>query len=166
MRDWLRDYYGGSYRGFYINAGITAFGFFTFVWVSELVRTKLEWHTKKAVIGEGIQRAGVFSYEDLIFWIGLAIFVVGFYRFVKPFFLMNFTTPAPAARKWLRMTAGLREGLILLFWIGAINQAVVELWKFRPLKLPQPEFTRVFSHKLRYLQGWFMFSRTPSWTTA
>jgi hypothetical protein len=51
--------------------------------------------------------------------------------------------------------------LVVLFWIGAVNQAAVELWKLRWMKLPQPEFTRVFSHKLRYLQGWFMFSPNP-----
>jgi hypothetical protein len=58
--------------------------------------------------------------------------------------------------------AGLRELLALAFFAGAVNQAAVELWVIkRRWKVPQPEVTRVFSHKLRFLQGWFMFSPNP-----
>jgi hypothetical protein len=48
------------------------------------------------------------------------------------------------------------------FFVGAVNQAAVELWSIkRRWKIPQPEVTRVLSHKMRFLQGWFMFSPNP-----
>jgi hypothetical protein len=59
-------------------------------------------------------------------------------------------------------TTTLRELVAAAFFIGAINQAAVELWSIkRRWKVPQPEVTRVFSHKMRFLQGWFMFSPNP-----
>jgi hypothetical protein len=74
---------------------------------------------------------------------------------------MNATTPSTVARKWTRVTAGVREALVLAFLVGAVNQALVELWVARPLALPQPEIPRLLAHKMRYLQGWFMFSPNP-----
>ena len=45
---------------------------------------------------------------------------------------------------------------------GAVNQAIVELWVInRRIKVPQPEALRLLSHKMRFLQGWFMFSPNP-----
>jgi hypothetical protein len=69
---------------------------------------------------------------------------------------------APARRGLGYAFAGVRELLALAFFAGALNQAAVELWVIkRRWKVPQPEVTRVFSHKLRFLQGWFMFSPNP-----
>jgi hypothetical protein len=43
-----------------------------------------------------------------------------------------------------------------------VNQALVELWCFnKRFKAPQPEALRLLSHKMRFLQGWFMFSPNP-----
>jgi hypothetical protein len=64
----------------------------------------------------------------------------------------------------LRRTAfgSLREALILALFAGAVNQALTELWCFnRRFKTPQPETLRLLSHKMRFLQGWFMFSPNP-----
>jgi hypothetical protein len=67
--------------------------------------------------------------------------------------------PASAFR---RGVVGLfREVIIVAMFVGALNQALVELWVARPLHVPQPEATAVLSHKLRFLQGWFMFSPNP-----
>ena len=44
---------------------------------------------------------------------------------------------------------------------AAIDQAAVELWVMRPYKVPQPEPLRSLAHKLRFLQGWFMFAPNP-----
>ncbi len=45
---------------------------------------------------------------------------------------------------------------------GAVNQALVELWCInKRIKVPQPEALRLLSHKMRFLQGWFMFSPNP-----
>lgn len=91
--------------------------------------------------------------------------------------------PAPslARRRWRGAVAALREAAIVVMFAAAVNQALVELWVSRErwiafinelnrteevrsfgVKLsPQPEVTRVLAHKLRYLQGWFMFSPNP-----
>ena len=64
--------------------------------------------------------------------------------------------------RFARGVVGVRELLALAFFVGALNQAAVELWSIkRRVKVPQPEVTRVLSHKLRFLQGWFMFSPNP-----
>jgi hypothetical protein len=56
----------------------------------------------------------------------------------------------------------LREFLILTMFAGAVNQALVELWCVnRRIKVAQPEPLRLLSHKMRFLQGWFMFSPNP-----
>ena len=89
--------------------------------------------------------------------------------------------PSPLRRKGRTAIAALRELAIFAMLAGAVNQALVELWVTRDRwpkliadinntetikglgwKLsPQPEVTRVLAHKLRYLQGWFMFSPNP-----
>jgi hypothetical protein len=55
-----------------------------------------------------------------------------------------------------------RELMIVAMLAGAVNQALVELWCVnRRVKVPQPEPLRLLSHKIRLLQGWFMFSPNP-----
>ncbi len=76
------------------------------------------------------------------------------------------TAPRPApssafSRGYARVRLGLREGLVALMLAAAVNQALVELWVARPLHLSQPEPLRSLAHKLRFLQGWFMFSPNP-----
>lgn len=91
------------------------------------------------------------------------------------------TGPSPLRLRWRRVVAVLREAAIFAMFVGAVNQALMELWVARDKwpKLiaelndtstikslgwrlsPQPEATRLLSHKLRYLQGWFMFSPNP-----
>lgn len=69
---------------------------------------------------------------------------------------------SPAARKMGWVGQAFAQLLALAFFAGAVNQAAVELWSIkRRWKVPQPEVTRVLSHKMRFLQGWFMFSPNP-----
>jgi len=54
------------------------------------------------------------------------------------------------------------EALVLAMLAGAVNQGLTELWCInRRWKIPQPEPLRILAHKMRYLQGWFMFSPNP-----
>lgn len=72
--------------------------------------------------------------------------------------------PVLTVRILRRVVSGsVREAIIMAFFWGAIVQASNELWCFnrRKLTLPQPEPVRLLSHKLRFLQGWFMFSPNP-----
>ncbi len=55
----------------------------------------------------------------------------------------------------------LREMLVLLMFASAINQALVELWVTRNFGIKQVEPLKTLAHKLRFLQGWFMFSPNP-----
>jgi hypothetical protein len=58
--------------------------------------------------------------------------------------------------------AGLREFILMAMFAGAVDQALTELWCFnRRFKTPQPEALRLMAHKMRFLQGWFMFSPNP-----
>ncbi|WP_438007757.1 HTTM domain-containing protein [Sorangium sp. So ce321] len=70
--------------------------------------------------------------------------------------------PAPL-RLWGRKgLVALREIAVLVMFAGAVNQAAVELWVIKNRwKVPHPEETRVLAQKLRFLQGWFMFSPNP-----
>jgi hypothetical protein len=68
---------------------------------------------------------------------------------------------ASAARAGGRALAVVREALVLVMLAAAIDQACVELWVAKPLRLPQPTAMRLLSHKMRFLQGWFMFSPNP-----
>jgi hypothetical protein len=75
----------------------------------------------------------------------------------------------------------LSQVIVFALFIAALNQAMTELWvtkkrwsdfiadvnknpwvkeHFGPIST-QPEPTRVLAHKLRFLQGWFMFSPNP-----
>jgi hypothetical protein len=52
--------------------------------------------------------------------------------------------------------------IALVMFAAAVNQAMVELWVVnRRIKVPQPAVFSVLAHKLRFLQGWFMFSPNP-----
>jgi len=70
--------------------------------------------------------------------------------------------PAPLRRAGWKALAVTRELLVCAMFVGAVNQAAVELWVVnRRIRVPQPEPLRTLSHKLRFLQGWFMFSPNP-----
>ena len=71
--------------------------------------------------------------------------------------------PVVTTRTLRRAVGGIvRELFIVAMFAGAVNQAMVELWVVnRRIKVPQPEALRLLSHKMRYLQGWFMFSPNP-----
>ena len=70
--------------------------------------------------------------------------------------------PSPLRRKAGRVVITLRELAVAAMLAGAVNQACVELWVVnRRVKVPQPEPLRVLAQKMRYLQGWFMFSPNP-----
>ncbi|AUX39226.1 hypothetical protein SOCE26_006100 [Sorangium cellulosum] len=70
--------------------------------------------------------------------------------------------PAPLRRMGWKVLAGLRDLGAVVMFVGAVNQAAVELWVIKNRwKVPHPEPTRVLAQKLRFLQGWFMFSPNP-----
>ena len=77
------------------------------------------------------------------------------------------TSKLAAGASPLRRGAGwfpatFRELAIAAMFAGALNQAAVELWCInRRWKVPQPEPLALLSHKMRFLQGWFMFSPNP-----
>lgn len=91
------------------------------------------------------------------------------------------TGPSKVRRAGRRGVAVLRELVVFVMFVGAVNQSLVELWcskeawngliadlnrkpffKDRGIRLSsQPETTRLLAHKLRYLQGWFMFAPNP-----
>lgn len=70
--------------------------------------------------------------------------------------------PAPLRERLGKVVMVLREGLVVLMLVAAVNQAMTELWVVtRRIKVPHPQPLQVLSHKLRFLQGWFMFSPNP-----
>jgi hypothetical protein len=71
--------------------------------------------------------------------------------------------PVVTTRLLQRVAFGsVREFVIAALFAGAVNQALVELWCVnKRIKVPQPEALRLLSHKMRFLQGWFMFSPNP-----
>lgn len=70
--------------------------------------------------------------------------------------------PSPLRIKMRKPLMVLRELLVVIMFAGAVNQALVELWVVnRRYKIPHPEPLRLLAHKLRFLQGWFMFSPNP-----
>lgn len=70
--------------------------------------------------------------------------------------------PTPLGRKLGFGVIGLRELVVAFMFAGAVNQAAVELWCInKRWKVSQPEPLRVAAQKLRFLQGWFMFSPNP-----
>jgi hypothetical protein len=70
--------------------------------------------------------------------------------------------PSPLRRYRRAAVAGFRELFIAAMFAGAVNQALTELWCVnRRIKVAQPEPLRLLAQKLRFLQGWFMFSPNP-----
>jgi hypothetical protein len=96
--------------------------------------------------------------------------------------------PAPAplpgayvAKLRRRARGGLREAIVVVMFLAAFNQALTELWTTKkpwqnlvaslnqtgPVQnlgvslSPHPEPMKVLSLRLRFLQGWFMFSPNP-----
>jgi hypothetical protein len=70
--------------------------------------------------------------------------------------------PAPLTRAVRGVWRGFLEVAAFIMFIGAVDQACNELWCVRErIKVPQPEPIALLSHKLRFLQGWFMFSPNP-----
>jgi hypothetical protein len=70
----------------------------------------------------------------------------------------------PASFRQIRraVTSGLRELLVVTMIVAETDQAMTELWCVnRRIKVPQPEPLSTLVHKLRFLQGWFMFSPQP-----
>jgi hypothetical protein len=108
-----------------------------------------------------LQAIGPLTYAELMFWPGIALALVGAWMLARPYLRMTMQTPSSPAMKWMRVRTALRELFVAVMFVGAINQALVELWVFRGAKIPQPPATAALSHKLRYLQGWFMFSPNP-----
>jgi hypothetical protein len=71
-------------------------------------------------------------------------------------------TPATFAQMGRAVVSGLREVLIMAMIVAECDQAGTELWCInRRIKVPQPEPLATMVHKLRFLQGWFMFSPQP-----
>jgi hypothetical protein len=88
---------------------------------------------------------------------------------------------SPVFERRRRLGALVREAACFVMMIGALNQALTELWvtkkgwnnlitelnktsvvKSLGVELsPHPEVTKALSHKGRFLQGWFMFSPNP-----
>ncbi len=69
---------------------------------------------------------------------------------------------APIREKGRKVVIVLREMAVMVMFVAAVNQALVELWCTRNLyKWPHPEPIRLIAQKFRFLQGWFMFSPGP-----
>ncbi len=161
MAEWLERYNRGRVAGALRMWGGGAFllvlGLFLYVYAPSFLR-KFEINVTEVVFGG---QGSTWTREKLVVWTGAFLALVGAYNLAKPFLVMNLTTPSTPERKWLRVRAALREVFVVVMLCGAINQALVELWVARPLNAPQPPEMRTLSHKLRYLQGWFMFSPNP-----
>jgi hypothetical protein len=94
-------------------------------------------------------------------------------RALEPFDLSRFFglhTDAPSAPPSkpplasLRRVVSLRarEGMVAIMIAAAINEGAVELWAInRRVTVPHVEPLRTLALKLRFLQGWFMFSPNP-----
>lgn len=79
----------------------------------------------------------------------------------------------PLLDRLLRPVAWAREAAVGVMLLACVNQGVVEMWSVRDLaerglralgrepKVPQPELFQALVHKLRFMQGWFMFSPSP-----
>lgn len=157
MKEWLQEYYDGRIlrTGQPIAGGVMFIvGMFSALWVPPLLKRKLEISVNELLFASVTR-------EQALYWGGLAVALFGLFLALRPFVLMNVRTPSPVRRKWIRVVSGTREMLIFAFAIGALNQALVELWVFRDYRIPQPNPVRYLTHKMRYLQGWFMFSPNP-----
>jgi hypothetical protein len=154
--DWFDDEEEEGGRGaltWYLGIATTSLGLFLVIYGGPMMK-RFGVDITQIAVGE-LNRA------QLSFWLGVVVLIIGLFFMFWPLVRMNLETPSPAKRKWLRVVSVLREAAILTMFVGAINQALVELWKLKPLKAPQPAITAVLSHKMRYLQGWFMFSPNP-----
>jgi hypothetical protein len=75
---------------------------------------------------------------------------------------LTLSDPSKVRRGGRRALAAVREVGILVMFAGAINQACVDLWVIKAkFRVPQPEPLWILSQKMRFLQGWFMFSPNP-----
>ncbi|MBM4360018.1 MAG: HTTM domain-containing protein [Deltaproteobacteria bacterium] len=161
MSEWLERYNAGRVLGRWRMWGAGAFllvlGLFLYEYSSAYLR-KYEINVGEIVFGGP---GSSWTREKTLVWLGGLLALVGAYNLAKPLLVMNLTTPSTPARKWLRVSAAFREVFVVVMLCGAVNQALVELWVARPLNAPQPPDMRTLSHKLRYLQGWFMFSPNP-----
>ena len=55
-----------------------------------------------------------------------------------------------------------RELIVVAMFVASVNQGLVELWCInKRVHVGQPEVLRVLTQKMRFLQGWFMFSPNP-----
>ncbi|MBM4376210.1 MAG: HTTM domain-containing protein [Deltaproteobacteria bacterium] len=161
MAEWLTRYNRervlGGVRMWGAGAFLLVLGLFLYVYSPAMLR-KFEVNVVDVVFGGPGSR---WTREKIVVWAGGVLAAVGAYNLAKPFVVMNLTTPSTPHRKWLRVQASFREVFAVVMMCGAVNQALVELWVARPLNAPQPPEMRTLSHKLRYLQGWFMFSPNP-----
>lgn len=159
LRVWLNELFDPGGWGLQVCGVCTVFiGGFINVYLAPLGKRKLDWNIHETVYSF---LNWDYNREDLFFWAGLLVAVLGAHIALTPLLKMNLTVPAPVSAKGRRIGVGFRELFILLFFCGAINQALIELWVARPLKMPQPSPVRELAHKMRYLQGWFMFSPNP-----
>ncbi len=156
FRDWLEETYGGTRRWF-VWLGAWFFAGFVTIYGAPMLRKleePLDFKMTDAVVGS-------FTRENVVFWLGFTLLVITSLGVFVPLWRMNWQAPSSALRKWFRVRSVVRELIVFAFFCGAINQALVELWVARPLQAPQPTVTRLLAHKMRYLQGWFMFSPNP-----
>ncbi|MEZ4441697.1 MAG: hypothetical protein R3B72_21530 [Polyangiaceae bacterium] len=153
MHAWLSEYYGGSFARFSAYVALVLVGGFLAIYGGPML-DRFELDANAAVTGS-------LTRGQLSFWSGVVCLVVGLFLALKPFAIMNWQAPSSLTRKLVRVRSVGREMLAFLFLCGAVNQALTELWVARPLKAPQPFPIRELSHKMRYLQGWFMFSPNP-----
>jgi len=159
---WLDKRYYATRRGgissLYFGIALVVVGAFFWVYAAPLAQRKLDVKIHEVVytwLGNDLNTL------DLCEWGGLAAMAIGLPLVLRPLITLVAATPSPVSTKRRRLVAGARELLVLMFVCGAVNQALVELWITKSLKLPQPSPVREFSHKMRYLQGWFMFSPNP-----
>jgi hypothetical protein len=116
------------------------------------------------VYGEAVLRrieVDVSGPGPILHGMGWLLTVIGGFEVVSTLMRMNIDIPSSGSAKLRRIGLALRETFIVVMFIAALNQALVELWVARPYRIPQPTATRVLALKLRYLQGWFMFSPNP-----
>jgi len=112
-----------------------------------------------SVIVVGLAIAAAIRFGRPIEGVIFIVAVVSVTMVVDAWIARSVTTFADVRRA---VFGGLRELLVLAMLAGAVNQAMVELWCInRRVKVPQPEPLSTLAHKLRFLQGWFMFSPIP-----
>jgi hypothetical protein len=68
--------------------------------------------------------------------------------------------PAPLRRLGGKTLAALREAAILILLFAAVNRGMLEMWVInRRIRVPEP--LGFITNRLRFLQGWYMFSPNP-----